>query len=66
MFCQDDANETINAAVKAGVSAYVVDGLHPRRIKPILQAAVARSEAFRNINTPENLHSAIPVVPPGD
>jgi len=48
MFCQDDANETISAAVKAGVSAYVVDGLHPRRIKPILQAAVARSEAFRN------------------
>jgi len=25
-----------------------------------------RSEAFCNINTPENLHSAVPVVPPGD
>ena len=27
MFCQDDADETISAAVKAGVSAYVVDAL---------------------------------------
>lgn len=47
MFCQDDASETITAAVKAGVSAYVVDGLHPRRIKPILQTAVARFQDFQ-------------------
>ena len=47
MFCQDDANETITAAVKAGVSAYVVDGLHPNRIKPILQTAVARFQDFQ-------------------
>ena len=42
MFCQDDASETISAAVKAGVSAYVVDGLQTHRIRPILQTAVAR------------------------
>jgi response regulator NasT len=47
MFCQDDAGETIAAAVKAGVSAYVVDGLHPRRIKPILQTAVARFQVYQ-------------------
>jgi len=47
MFCQDDASETISAAVKAGVSAYVVDGLHPHRIKPILQTAVARFQDFQ-------------------
>lgn len=47
MFCQDDASETITAAVKAGVSAYVVDGLHPHRIKPILQTAVARFQDYQ-------------------
>jgi response regulator NasT len=49
MFCQDDANETISAAVKAGVSAYVVDGLQPHRIKPILQTAVARFEDYQGL-----------------
>ncbi len=49
MFCQDDAKETISAAVKAGVSAYVVDGLQPHRIKPILQTAVARFAAFQEL-----------------
>jgi len=49
MFCQDDAKETISAAVKAGVSAYVVDGLQPHRIKPILQTAVARFEEFQEL-----------------
>jgi len=47
MFCQDDADATISAAVKAGVSAYVVDGLQPHRIKPILQTAVARFQDFQ-------------------
>jgi len=47
MFCQDDAGETITAAVRAGVSAYVVDGLHPRRIKPILRTAVARFQDYQ-------------------
>ncbi|MEM7498644.1 MAG: ANTAR domain-containing protein [Pseudomonadota bacterium] len=36
----DDAMTT--AAVEAGISAYVVDGLRPERIKPVLHAAVAR------------------------
>lgn len=49
MFCDDDADETIHAAVKAGVSAYVVDGLHSHRVKPILQAAVARFQEFQTL-----------------
>lgn len=49
MFCDDDSDETIRAAVAAGVSAYVVDGLHPRRVKPILQAAVARFREFQTL-----------------
>ncbi|TIP32676.1 MAG: ANTAR domain-containing protein, partial [Mesorhizobium sp.] len=34
------------AAVDAGVSAYVVDGLKKERIKPILDMAISRFNAF--------------------
>ena len=47
MFSQDDAPETIRAATRAGVSAYVVDGLDRNRIKSIIDAAVARFEDFQ-------------------
>lgn len=47
MFTQDGATETIRAAVKAGVSAYVVDGLAPERLRPILEVACARFEAHQ-------------------
>ena len=38
---QTDAAMT-KAAIEAGMSAYVVDGLRPERLKPILDAAIAR------------------------
>ena len=41
MFTHDDGQEVIRDAVKAGVSAYVVDGLDPKRIKPIVEVARA-------------------------
>lgn len=47
MFTQDEASETIRAAVKAGVSAYVVDGLSPERLRPILEVACAHFEAHQ-------------------
>ncbi len=34
------------AAIEAGVSAYVVDGLRPERIMPVLDAAIARFHVF--------------------
>ena len=36
-------------AVKAGVSAYVVDHIDPARLKPIVDVAVARFEAHQNL-----------------
>lgn len=51
MFAQDDAPETIRAATRAGVSAYVVDGLDRDRIKSIIEAAVARFEDFQSLRT---------------
>ena len=49
MFAQDPARESIREAVRVGVSAYVVDGLSPERISPIIETAVARFEAFQNV-----------------
>ncbi|MDX9943342.1 MAG: ANTAR domain-containing protein [Azonexus sp.] len=44
IFTQEEGQSAIRDAVKAGVSAYVVDGLDPRRIKPILDVARVRFE----------------------
>lgn len=41
MFAQDDDEDTIRSAVRAGVSAYIVDGLATGRVKPIIDVAVA-------------------------
>ena len=35
LFTEDRANATIQAALKAGVSAYIVAGMQPERLQPI-------------------------------
>ena len=42
MFTSDGSPETIRAVTRAGVAAYVVDGLDQNRIKTIVEVAVAR------------------------
>ncbi|MCI4663798.1 MAG: ANTAR domain-containing protein [Neomegalonema sp.] len=42
MFVDQSDDAMIRSAIEAGVSAYVVDGLRPDRIKPVLAAAMAR------------------------
>lgn len=49
MFSADRDQQTIRAAVRAGASAYVVDGLAPERVSPIIEAAVARFESFQAV-----------------
>jgi len=49
MFASDGAPDTIRDAVRAGVSAYVVDGLDPARLKAIVDVAIARFENFQNL-----------------
>ena len=51
MFASDDAPEAIRAATRAGVSAYVVDGLDRNRIKSIVEAAVARFDEYQALRT---------------
>lgn len=48
MFAERSDSETIGAAVRAGVSAYVVDESDiTRRIKPIMEVAIARFREFQ-------------------
>ena len=42
MFTDDDKTSSIDAAMQAGVSAYIVAGLQSERIKPVLNVALAR------------------------
>lgn len=49
MFAQDGKPETIRAAVEAGVAAYVVDGLKPDRVRPVVDVAIARFAQFHEL-----------------
>ncbi|WP_309085881.1 ANTAR domain-containing response regulator [Chelativorans sp.] len=46
MFVDHSDASAIEAAVEAGVSAYVVDGLRQERVKPIVDMAVSRFNAY--------------------
>lgn len=49
MFVDESDDEAIVASVDAGVSSYVVDGLSPGRIRPILDLAITRFNAFARL-----------------
>ena len=42
LFTEDDAPASMDAALEAGVSAYIVAGLQAERVKPVLDVALAR------------------------
>lgn len=46
MFVDQSDDAMIGAAIDAGVSAYVVDGLRKERIRPVLELAIRRFSAF--------------------
>ena len=49
MFVDRSDGAMIEKAVEAGVSAYVVDGLKKERVKPILDMAISRFNAFARL-----------------
>ena len=51
MFASDAEPEKIREATRAGVSAYVVNGLSKERIKAIVDVAVARFEEMQGLRT---------------
>lgn len=56
MFVDQSDTEATAAAVDAGVSAYIIDGLAKNRIKPVLELAVRRFQAFARLQ--DELHVA--------
>ena len=50
MFVDRSDTAEIEAAIEAGVSAYVVDGLKKERIKPILEMAISRFNAVNRLS----------------
>jgi len=57
LFTQDDDGATIRRAVEAGVTAYIVDGLETRRVRPIVDAAMAHFAQYRALE--EELQRAL-------
>ena len=51
MFVSGAGGSLARQAVEAGVSAYVVDGLQPDRLKPVLDTAIARFQMMRQMRS---------------
>lgn len=55
MFTHDGDKEKIKIATQAGVSAYVVGDISSERLIPVIDAAIARFEEFKNLRAELNL-----------
>ena len=49
MFSEKRGTEFINAAIAAGVTAYMVGEIDPTKVKPIIDAAMAQFRAFQGV-----------------
>ncbi|HSI39921.1 MAG TPA: ANTAR domain-containing protein [Xanthobacteraceae bacterium] len=49
MFVDQSDGATIEAAIEAGVSAYIVDGLKKERVRPIIDMTISRFRAFARL-----------------
>ena len=49
MFVDHSDSRAIEAAMQAGVSAYVIDGLNAQRVKPIIDVAIARFKEYQTL-----------------
>ena len=49
MFANQGDAKVIRKAIKAGVSAYIVDGLSAKRLKPVIDVAIARFEEYQEL-----------------
>jgi response regulator NasT len=51
MFVEEADEASIGASIEAGVSVYVVDGLHANRIRSVVDLAVMRFNAFARLQS---------------
>lgn len=54
MFTHDDDKEQMKLATQAGVCAYVVGSIPNERLRPVIDAAVARFDEFKNLRAALN------------
>lgn len=51
MFAEQSDSQTISEAISSGVSAYIVDGLNPKRLRPIMDVAIARFQEHQALKS---------------
>jgi response regulator NasT len=49
VFTDDSEQDAIRATLRAGVSAYIVDGIAPERLAPIMRVAMERFQAEQRL-----------------
>ncbi len=49
LFTQDENVQSIQAAIQSGVSAYVLDGISPDRVRPAIEIAMATFKSFQEL-----------------
>ena len=54
LFAEKGAPEQIAAALDAGVAAYVVEGLSPAKVRPVLEVASLQFKAYQNLRSELN------------
>lgn len=49
MFANDEDRNTIESAIRVGVSTYIVDGLNNAKVKPIIDVAIAHFQQHKTL-----------------
>lgn len=49
MFTEEEDPEYINQAVNAGISTYLVGGINPEYVKPVIDVAIAQFRSFQSL-----------------
>lgn len=51
MFVEEEGSERMAEAIDAGVSAYVIDGLKPKRVRPVIDIAIKRFQVMDGLRS---------------
>lgn len=51
MFVEEEGSERMAEAIEAGVSAYVIDGLKPKRVRPLIDIAIKRFQVMDGLRS---------------
>lgn len=49
MFAEEDDPDYIRQAVEAGISTYLMEGINPAKVKPVIEVAMAQFKSFQGL-----------------